>query len=57
MYFHNHFTVCFSVCCLLAGLHKYQWLELHDKYHKMGLGPTLITLMFEIDLEHHLDTK
>ena len=30
-------TVCLSVC-LLAGLDKYYWLDLHEK--KMGLGPT-----------------
>ena len=27
------------------------------KNEKMGLGPTLIPLSFESDLDHHLDTK
>ena len=39
------------------GLHKYNWLNLHDKNEKTGLGPTSFTLNFEGNLDHCLDRK
>ena len=31
-------TIYLSVC-MLAGLHKYYWLDLHIKNENIGLGP------------------
>ena len=48
---------CSLFICLLAGLCKCYWLDLHDQNEKMGLGPTLMPLNFESDLGHCLDAK
>ena len=34
-------AICFFLSvCLLTGLHKHYWLELHEKNEKMGFGQT-----------------
>ena len=43
--------------CLLAGLHKYYWLELYEKNQRMGCGSSYIPSNFESDLSHCLDTN
>ena len=48
--------LCLSVY-LSVSMIKILLLELHEKYQKMGLGPTLVPLNFESHLDHHLDTN
>ena len=48
--------VCLFVC-LLTGLCKHNWLDLHEKYEKICLGPTLIPINLESDPDHWLDKK
>ena len=50
-------TISLFACLSVHLLHKYYWLDLHEKNEKMDIAPTLILLNFETDLDHHLDIK